>query len=324
MTDKSQESAIVALLTELQMPLRLYVNSLLPGDPSAKDVTQQANATIWKKRLDFTPGSNFKAWAFSIARFEVLNYRKRLAKEARLHFSEDLEQTFATEMSEFAEDWDSRMQALGEITEGYGSVVAAREANNRWGRPQEALDFSPAGSRVRLSVTDPLHSLTLLCWVKINSLDRWYNSLFLTDGHELNEPHWQIMDDGRLFFSVKKNDRWDRSRGIMDKHIFYSPQFWDPSLSGQWLMLATTYDIEKRQVTHLLNGKKLSQERIPDEYLVETVRIGNASLGNWGLPERDDPKFAVRNLNGSMDEFALFNTALSAEEIYEIYANGKP
>ena len=216
------------------------------------------------------------------------------------------------------------LASVGEITEGYGSVVAAREANNRWGRPQEALDFSPAGSRVRLSVTDPLHSLTLLCWVKINSLDRWYNSLFLTDGHELNEPHWQIMDDGRLFFSVKKNDRWDRSRGIMDKHIFYSPQFWDPSLSGQWLMLATTYDIEKRQVTHLLNGKKLSQERIPDEYLVETVRIGNASLGNWGLPERDDPKFAVRNLNGSMDEFALFNTALSAEEIYEIYANGKP
>ncbi len=114
MTDKSQESAIVALLTELQVPLRMYVNSLLPGDPSAKDVTQQANATIWKKRLDFTPGSNFKSWAFSIARFEVLNYRKRLAKEARLHFTEDLEQTFATEMSEVAEDWDSRMQALGE------------------------------------------------------------------------------------------------------------------------------------------------------------------------------------------------------------------
>lgn len=205
-----------------------------------------------------------------------------------------------------------------------GSVVAAREANNRWGLPHQALDFSPTGSRVRLKVTDPLNSLTLLCWVKINSLDRWYNSLFLTDGHELHEPHWQIMDDGRLFFSVKKNDQWDRSRGIKDKHIFYSPKFWDTSLSGQWLMIATTYDTENRQVTHYLNGRLLSQERIPEEYLVETVRIGNASLGNWGLPERDEPRFAVRNLNGSMDEFVLFNTALTQDEIYEIYANGKP
>ena len=78
------------------------------------------------------------------------------------------------------------------------------------------------------------------------------------------------------------------------------------------------------KVTHYLNGELLSREAIPEEYLVEPVTIGNASIGNWGDPIRDEPRFAVRNLNGSMDEFALFEAALSADEITELYDHGKP
>ncbi|MCA8995070.1 MAG: FecR domain-containing protein [Planctomycetaceae bacterium] len=205
-----------------------------------------------------------------------------------------------------------------------GAVVAATGAQNRWGESASALDFSPAGSRVRLQVPGEHQNLTLICWVRINSLDRWYNSLFLTDGHEQGEPHWQIMDDGRLFFSVKKNDVWDATKGEKDKHIFFSPPFWDSSLSGRWLMIATVYDGTNRQVTHYLNGDVLSQEAIPEEYLVTNIRIGEASLCNWGLPERNQPRFAIRNLNGSMDEFLLFSAPLSAEEILELYEASQP
>jgi hypothetical protein len=175
-----------------------------------------------------------------------------------------------------------------------------------------------------MAVPGTYRSLSLICWVKINSLDRWYNSLFLTDGHDLHEPHWQIMDDGRLFFSVKKRDTWDASQGEKDKHIYYSPPFWSPTLSGQWLMIATVYDVDRQLVTHSLNGEVLSQEAVPHEYSVDEVSIGTASLGNWGLPERDEPRFAVRNLNGSMDEFMLFGAALSDLEVQEIYEQGAP
>ncbi|MEZ6128746.1 MAG: FecR family protein [Planctomycetaceae bacterium] len=108
-----------------------------------------------------------------------------------------------------------------------GAVVAATSAQNRWEESASALDFSPAGSRVRLHVPGEYRNLTLIAWVRINSLDRWYNSLFLTDGHEQGEPHWQIMDDGRLLFSVRKNDVWDASKGQRDKHVFFSQSFWD-------------------------------------------------------------------------------------------------
>ena len=107
-----QNSDFVALLTEHQAALRLYVASLLPGESRAADVAQQANATIWKKREDFELGTNFKAWIFSIARYEVLNFRKRQAQDSRLVFSEELEEIMAEELPTLANDMDDRQAAL--------------------------------------------------------------------------------------------------------------------------------------------------------------------------------------------------------------------
>lgn len=59
--------------------IRLYVRSLMPGYEGADDLTQETLLKLWQKRESFTPGSNFKAWAFQIARYLVLNQRRRLA-----------------------------------------------------------------------------------------------------------------------------------------------------------------------------------------------------------------------------------------------------
>ncbi|MEM0896829.1 MAG: sigma-70 family RNA polymerase sigma factor [Verrucomicrobiota bacterium] len=111
-TRPDPDSEFVSLLTEHQAALRLYVASLLPGEPSAADVAQQANTTIWRKREDFEIGTNFKAWIFSIARYEVLNFRKRQARDSRLVFSEELEDKFAEELPTLNLDLDERQAAL--------------------------------------------------------------------------------------------------------------------------------------------------------------------------------------------------------------------
>ena len=107
-----RDSEFVRELTANQLPLLLYVRSLLPGDSAAHDVAQQANAKIWEKRDEFELGTNFKAWVFSIARYEVLNYRKRQSRDARLVFSDDLEQTIATELAGVPDDMQERHEAL--------------------------------------------------------------------------------------------------------------------------------------------------------------------------------------------------------------------
>lgn len=202
-----------------------------------------------------------------------------------------------------------------------GAIVAGERAADRWGRSGSALDFSRMGSRVRVSIPGEHRGLSMFCWVKINSLDRMFNSLFLTDGHEDNEPHWQIQDDGRLFFSVKV----PQDSGKPIHHKYLSPKIWDKSLSGKWIMLGVTYDVDARQVTHFLNGRPVSVEAIPEGALCEKAQIGAASICNWSEPMyRTDATFVVRNLNGSMDEFAICEGSLSETEILEIYEAGNP
>ncbi|MBK1833625.1 LamG-like jellyroll fold domain-containing protein [Roseibacillus ishigakijimensis] len=202
----------------------------------------------------------------------------------------------------------------------HGTIVRASRVPNRWGESDRALDFGPTGSRVRLQVPGQHEALTLFCWLRIDSLDRHYNSLFLTDGHELHEPHWQILADGRLFFSVKAYDPPAKAH----KHIAHSPPIWTPAQSGQWMQIATVYDSHRQTTTHYLNGQAISEDHLPEEMVVKAVKIGAASIGNWSEPYSQDPDFAVRNLNGAIDEFALFATALSAEEIKNLYEIGKP
>ncbi|MCB1207496.1 MAG: sigma-70 family RNA polymerase sigma factor [Verrucomicrobiae bacterium] len=112
MDRSADQTAFVAALTDAQLPLRLYVQSLLPGDFAAADVVQQANTTAWGKREDFEPGTNFKAWIFAIARYEVLNYRKRQARDARLVFSDEVEQLFAEDLATRDELTERRHEAL--------------------------------------------------------------------------------------------------------------------------------------------------------------------------------------------------------------------
>ncbi|MCA9217409.1 MAG: FecR domain-containing protein [Planctomycetales bacterium] len=200
-----------------------------------------------------------------------------------------------------------------------GAIVGAVGTSGRW--PEKSgLSFKQPSDRVRVHIPGEFGSLTFACWVKIDSLDRWYNSLFLTDNYQQGEPHWQILDTGQLFFSV----RVSKADGGPEHREVLSRPFWNPTLSGKWLHLATTYDVDRQRVTHYLNGQELGSEDIPDSQLVKITRIGTASIGNWSAPTKPDQRFAIRNLNGSIDELAIFAAALSTEDIQRIYKNGRP
>jgi hypothetical protein len=201
-----------------------------------------------------------------------------------------------------------------------GAIVGAQRVPGRW-PSKGSLEFKRPGDRVRVQIPGEYSSLTFSCWVKIDSLDRWYNSLFLTDNYNQGEPHWQILDTGQLFFSVRVKD--DDNTGPEHRKVL-SPPFWTPSLSGKWLHLATTFSVAEKRVTHYLNAEVLHTESIPDNQLVRTTRFGRSTIGNWSSPQRPDAHFAIRNLNGRIDEFAILAAALTANEIKEIYTNGKP
>lgn len=215
-----------------------------------------------------------------------------------------------------------------------GAVVMAEWADSRWGNLKSAMEFRRPGSRIRVNIPGEFEALTFSCWARIDSLDRKYSALFLSDSYQNGEPHWQIRNDGEMMIGFMVDETRPQPaletpefmktyEGPNAARNYNSPAFWDISMSGQWLHLASTYNPAERKVMHFVNGEKLSEQTIEDPYFIEKLRIGNAEIGNWGQPFRKDPEFAIRNLNGRIDELAIFNNALSPQEIQELFENGQ-
>lgn len=93
-----QLQEFVRELTAAQGRIRAFIVSLMPGSPDVADVLQETNLTLWKSRERFTPGTNFIAWAFTIARLEVLHQRDRAKRLGRLVLSEKLMDVLAEEI----------------------------------------------------------------------------------------------------------------------------------------------------------------------------------------------------------------------------------
>lgn len=99
-------------LTEHQSALRSFVGYLMAGTEGAPDVAQEVNLILWEKRAQFEPGTNFRAWAFTTARFVVLGHRRRLRKEGLLLFDQDLVERLANEWQAQPDRYQHRLATL--------------------------------------------------------------------------------------------------------------------------------------------------------------------------------------------------------------------
>lgn len=82
--------------------LQFYVTALLPTANDASDVLQETSMVLWRRFDTFELGTNFFAWACKIARFQVMKYRERQGRAARL-FDTALLEKLAVEASD--EHW---------------------------------------------------------------------------------------------------------------------------------------------------------------------------------------------------------------------------
>jgi RNA polymerase sigma-70 factor, ECF subfamily len=103
--------AFVQLMTEHQGRLYAYVLSLL-GDPEqANDVLQEANLVLWRNAVEFQMGSNFRAWAFRIAHFQVMAHRQRQLRD-RLVFDDEMLAVLDPAAKAVDESYEERQERL--------------------------------------------------------------------------------------------------------------------------------------------------------------------------------------------------------------------
>ncbi len=211
-------------------------------------------------------------------------------------------------------DWTLRNAAEKNRSVPEATVVGCQRGEGRW-REKQSIEFQSLNDRVRLAVPGEFEALTLSAWVRVQGLDRQFNSLFMCDGFEAGTIHWLIRNDGVLGLTV-----FGPETGKLQ--ITASPPVLPLDQLGMWLHLAVVVDGQAGRVVHYVNGVPVSQHALK---LGPPFRIGPAELGNWNARRGPNPApNLIRNLSGALDEFALFSRALTDAEVRELYANGKP
>lgn len=132
----------VRLLTDHQSSLRAYIISLMPGQPGAHDVLQETNIVLWEKREKFELGTNFTAWSFAIARYNVLEHRRKLRRDGRLIFNDDLLDTLAPEPEETLPSQLEERQAALEVCLGKLSPTDRELINYRYQRGHSVEEYA--------------------------------------------------------------------------------------------------------------------------------------------------------------------------------------
>lgn len=99
-------------LTNHQTAMLAFIRSRVPGADGARDLLQDVNITLWKRREAFELGTNFKAWAFQTIRYHILNHRRRLIAKGWLVFDDDIVELMSPGFENESDGLDERHLAL--------------------------------------------------------------------------------------------------------------------------------------------------------------------------------------------------------------------
>ncbi|HCN76134.1 MAG TPA: hypothetical protein DIT13_02935, partial [Verrucomicrobiales bacterium] len=135
------------------------------------------------------------------------------------------------------------------------------------------------------------------------------------------EPHWQIYEDGSLMFSIMYRPA-DAAKNAKYNQMYHSKPVFTADRLGRWHHIAVTYDSQSGEAVQYFDGSEVSREVHPLHQPGRDITCGPCEIGNWGLPT-EGHQFPIRNLNGVIDEFAVYGAVLGADEVREVFEAGK-
>lgn len=163
MSESQDIPQFVQQVIDIQPRLYGFVLALLMDRNAADDVVQETNAVLWAKREQFEPGTNFVAWAFRIARYQVMAHQKS-ARGDRHVFNAEMVNDLSGVLADEAERADDTRAALRRCMDKL-SDEQRELLDSRYGRDEKVADLAgrinrPAGAlyqslfRIRAALLD--------------------------------------------------------------------------------------------------------------------------------------------------------------------------
>ena len=101
----------LTLLSGCERRLYGYILSLVQHFHDADDIAQETRKRLWEQFDSFQPGTNFEAWARTIARYQVLTHHEQRSR-TRLTFQPELMEQLSEEFEAATEHSQARQGAL--------------------------------------------------------------------------------------------------------------------------------------------------------------------------------------------------------------------
>jgi RNA polymerase sigma-70 factor, ECF subfamily len=125
----ADDEQFVTQLTGSQPSLFAFIFSLLPDQQRAEDILQESNLVLWRKRGEYQPGTSFMSWACQVAYFNVLAFRRKMARD-RHRFDDAVFDYIAERQIERADELEDRrhamIQCIEKLPEQHKQIIAER------------------------------------------------------------------------------------------------------------------------------------------------------------------------------------------------------
>lgn len=109
--DSGRDQRFLFLLGRHELQLAACVHALVPGWHDAEDILQETKLQLWREFDTFEPGSDFIAWARTVARYVAMTHFKRCERSPRLLDVDVAEAIMAKVVKPVAES-DRRLEIL--------------------------------------------------------------------------------------------------------------------------------------------------------------------------------------------------------------------
>ncbi|MDO5566367.1 MAG: LamG-like jellyroll fold domain-containing protein, partial [Planctomycetia bacterium] len=172
----------------------------------------------------------------------------------------------------------------------------------------QSLRFNRRDSGVTFTLPAKTSDLTMIASVCVDQPKNQGNVLASSNEHGRIPGSflWQLAADGRFFFQITDNRK--------EIDFFQSPVVLTPAKRYTWSQIALVADSNKKEIRFYQDGKQVGRREWSDPI---PLIPGAMTLGNAAQQEN----LTARFLNGAMENFALFDRALSDEEIRNLTYN---
>jgi hypothetical protein len=145
--------------------------------------------------------------------------------------------------------------------------------------------------------------------LSLNSLGQYPSPIISSDSNSNGAVSWYVNPKGKLVLELNINGKPTK---------YESAVAFRKERLGRWMHVSTTFDPESKMVTHYVNGRSFSREKL---VTAVPLHFGSSLLGNFSKNSLVKSK---RSMQGKIDEFVLFKEAFDEVAVRRLFEIGCP